>query len=222
MKGLTIVVEGDSEKAFVDTVLAPYLYSNGLKRELNCFKIKHTKGGVVKYQYLKNDLINCVFEPNTILTTFIDYYALPEDFPKFKDAQRIVNKANRLSFLENAIIEDLEQDKKREFPNLMPYIQLHEFEALVFSSLTAFQNLYEPEEIDFEGLESVMRIHSNPEDINEGSETAPSMRLKSLIPGYNKIIEGNMIIDENGIEVILKTCPRFRSWIESILQRLAS
>lgn len=220
MKGLIIIVEGDSEKAFVDNVLAPYLYNKGLTRRLNCFKIKHTKGGVVKYQYLKTDLINCVFEPNTILTTFIDYYALPDDFPKFEEAQRIVNKADRLSFLEKAIIEDLQNEKEREFPNLMPYIQLHEFEALVFSSLSAFQELYEPNEIDFNGLKYILQNYSNPEDINEGVDTAPSKRLINIIPGYSKVVEGNMIIEEIGIDLILQTCPRFRSWVENILERI--
>ena len=52
MKRLIIVVEGDTEKEFVDKVLSPYLYAKGLL-SVNCFKIKHTKGGLTKYQHLK-------------------------------------------------------------------------------------------------------------------------------------------------------------------------
>lgn len=109
---------------------------------VDCFKIKHSKGGLSKYQHLKIDLINCVYENNALVSTLIDYYALPKDFPKYEEAKTIVNKADRLAFLEKAIIEDIEIDKNKKFPNLLPYIQLHEFEALVFSSIDAIRSLY--------------------------------------------------------------------------------
>lgn len=116
MKRLIIVVEGDTEKEFVDKVLSPYLYAKGLL-SVDCFKIKHTKGGLTKYQHLKTDLINCVYESNVLVSTLIDFYALPEDFPKNEVAKTIVNKADRLTFLEKAIVEDLETEKGQAFPN---------------------------------------------------------------------------------------------------------
>jgi hypothetical protein len=91
MKRLIIVVEGDTEKEFIDKVLSPYLFTKGLV-SVNCFKIKHTKGGLTKYQHLKTDLINCVYESNVLVTTLVDFYALPKDFPKYDDAKKIVNK----------------------------------------------------------------------------------------------------------------------------------
>lgn len=148
MKRLIIVVEGDTEKEFVDKVLSPYLYTKGLL-SVNCFKIKHTKGGLTKYQHLKTDLINCVYESNVLVSTLIDFYALPKDFPKYTEAQSIVNRANRLTYLEQAIVEDLEAEKQNSFSNLLPYIQLHEFEALVFSSLDAIKSLYSNEDAKF-------------------------------------------------------------------------
>ena len=53
MKRLIIIVEGDTELAFVNTILAPYLYSKGIL-SVSCFKIKHSKGGLSKYEHLKN------------------------------------------------------------------------------------------------------------------------------------------------------------------------
>src|SRR5690606_8606067 len=158
MKRLIIVVEGDTEKEFIDKVLSPYLYSKGLQ-SVNCFKIKHTKGGLTKYQHLKTDLVNCVYESNVLVSTLIDFYALPKDFPKYKEADKIVNKADRLSFLEKAIIEDIEKEKGSHFPNLFPYIQLHEFEALVFSSIDAIKSLYSNEDAKFNELEEIMEAH---------------------------------------------------------------
>lgn len=221
MKRLLIVVEGDTEKEFIDKVLSPYLYAKGLQR-VDCFKIKHTKGGLTKYQHLKTDLINCVYENNVLVSTLIDFYALPKDFPKYEDAKNIVNKSERLSFLEKAIIEDVETEKGTSFPNLLPYIQLHEFEALVFSSLDAIRALYSEYDAKFNEIEQVMTTHPNPEDINDSPQTAPSKRLKNnqLIRGYNKVNDGIMIIEEAGIDVVLTKCPRFCKWVETLIEKV--
>jgi hypothetical protein len=220
MKRLIIVVEGDTEKEFIDKVLGPYLYTRGLQ-SVNCFKIKHTKGGLIKYQHLKTDLINCIYENNVLITTLIDFYALPKDFPKYKNASKIVNRSERLTFLEKAIVEDIQIEKKSYFPNLMPYIQLHEFEALVFSSLDAIKSLYSNEDAKLNELERIIAKYPNPEDINDSPKTAPSKRLKNdqLIRGYNKINDGIMIIEEAGINVILKKCPRFKNWAETLVKK---
>jgi hypothetical protein len=221
MRRLIIVVEGDTEKEFVDKVLSPYLYSKGLL-SVNCFKIKHTKGGLTKYQHIKTDLINCIYESNVLVTTLIDFYALPKDFPKHEDATKIVNRANRLTFLEKAIVEDLESEKDQEFPNLLPYIQLHEFEALVFSSLDAIRGLYSNEDAKFYELEQIITAYPNPENINDSPQTAPSKRLKNdqLIRGYNKINDGIMIIEEAGIETVLRKCLRFKTWVETLIKKV--
>ncbi len=220
MKRLILVVEGDTEKEFVDKVLSPYLYAKGLS-SVSCFKIKHTRGGLNKYNHLKIDLINCVYENNILVSTLIDYYALPKDFPKYEESTSIVNRDDRLTFLENAVVEDLENEKGREFKNLIPYIQLHEFEALVFSSLEAIRNLYSPDEAKFDELEKIIAAYPNPEDINDSPQKAPSKRLlnEQLIKGYNKVNDGIMIIEEAGINTVLQKCPRFNNWVETLIER---
>jgi hypothetical protein len=221
MKRLIIVAEGDTEKEFVDKVLTPYLYSKGLLR-VDCFKIKHTRGGLTKYQHLKTDLINCVYENNVLVSTLIDFYALPKDFPKYEEAKAIVNKSDRLLFLENAIVADIKAEKGEDFPNLLPYIQLHEFEALVFSSIDAIKTLYSNEDAKFKELELIIAAHPNPEDINDRPQTAPSKRLKNnqLIRGYNKVNDGIMIIEETGIDIVLSKCQRFKTWVETLIEKV--
>lgn len=221
MKRLIIVVEGDTEKEFIDKVLSPYLYAKGLQ-SVNCFKIKHTKGGLTKFQHLETDLVNCVYESNVLVTTLIDFYALPKDFPKYDEAKKIVNRADRLSFLEKAIIDKIETEKKKELPNLLPYIQLHEFEALVFSSIDAIKALYSNEDAKFKELEQIIAAYPNPENINDSPQTAPSKRLKNdqLIRGYNKVNDGIMIIEEAGIDTVLQKCPRFKSWVETLIEKV--
>ena len=219
MKRLVIVVEGDTEKAFIDSVLAKYLFTKGIF-DVSCFKIKHTKGGLTKYQHLKTDLINCIFETNVIVSTLIDFYALPKDFPGYQEALSITNKSAKLSFIEKAILADLEKEKNKPLPNLIPYIQLHEFETLVFTSLDSITSLYGIDEMNFEELKKVFQNYPNPEEINESSETAPSKRLKKLIKGYNKINDGIMIIEETTIHTILDKCPRFNNWVNLLIEKL--
>lgn len=219
MKRLIIVVEGDTEKEFIDNVLSPYLYGKGLQ-SVSCFKIKHTKGGLTKYRHLKTDLLNCVYESNVVVSTLIDFFALPNDFPKYNEATEIANKAERLTFLENAIVEDIESEKNEYFPNLMPYIQLHEFEALVFSSIDGISSLFGDDEANFAEIERIIDTYSNPEDINDNSKTAPSKRLLELIKGYHKVVDGVMIIEEIGIETVLKKCTRFNNWVETLIEKV--
>lgn len=219
MKRLIIVVEGDTEKEFIDNVLSPYLYLKGLQ-SVSCFKIKHTKGGLTKYRHLKTDLLNCLYENDVIVSTLIDFYALPKDFPQYEEATMIVNKAERLSYLEKAIIEDIQCDNNAYFPNLIPYIQLHEFEALVFSSFNSIFSLFGDDEANFTEIRKIIDTHSNPEAINDGAKTAPSKRLLQLIKGYNKVVDGIMIIEETGIETVLEKCPRFNNWVEALIEKV--
>jgi hypothetical protein len=218
MKRLIFIVEGDTEKAFVDKVLTPYLHSKEVY-VIECFKIQHTNGGLIKYQHLKKDIINTIFQSNVLVTTLIDFYALPKDFPRYEEAKNILINTERISFLEQAIVEDIEKDKKGHFPNLIPYIQLHEFEALVFASIEGVTKLFDKSEVNFTQLNQIIENHPNPEDINDKPDTAPSKRLKSLIKGYSKVNDGIMIIQEIGIETILKKCPRFRNWVEQLIER---
>ncbi len=218
MKRLLIIVEGDTEKEFVNNILAPYLFSKGIGN-VQCFKIKHSKGGLSKYEHLKKDIINSLYEDNVIVTTLIDFYALPKDFPKYEEAIKFEDKLMCVDFLENAIKEDIENSQQKTFNNLIPYIQLHEFEALVFSSKKGIENLFTPKQANFNEFEKIFNAYTNPEEINNDPNNAPSKRLKLLIKGYNKFVDGIMIIDEIGINTILSKCPRFNNWISLLTKK---
>ena len=218
MRRLIIIVEGDTEKEFVDKILFPFLSQNGI-HVISCYKITKTGGGLTNYEHLRKDLLKAVYEDNVLVTTLVDFYALPSNFPKYEEAKEIIDKNDRLTFLENAIIEDIQG--KHYLPHFLPYIQLHEFEALTFTSINGFQNYFSEEEADFDGLKKVINTFENPEDINESKESAPSKRLKNLVPSYNKIVDGNGIISANGIDLVLQKCVRFHSWIERIIEKVA-
>ena len=74
--------------------------------------------------------------------------------------------------------------------------------------------------MDYNGLMNVIQQYPNPEDINNHPDTAPSVRLKKLISGYNKVLHGIDIINTVGMAELLEKCPRFKTWIESMVEAL--
>lgn len=220
MKRLLIIAEGETEEAFVNKVLSPYFRSLGIYNYIQCFKTKHSHGGVSKYSYIKQDIIQTIYEKDVIVTTMIDFYRLPSDFPGYSQVRHDLPHKEQIDAIERALKADIEKEQRRCFDNLIPYIQLHEFEALVFSSIKGFEALFEKDEFDHKGVYDVMVNYPNPEDINNSPNTAPSIRLKNLIPGYDKVVYGVEIIKETGIDVILSKCPRFKDWIDKLKEAL--
>lgn len=216
MKRIVFIVEGETEEAFVNKILRPYFQRCGLYNPLQCFKIKHTHGGMHKYSYVRNDVLNTLYESDVIVTTMFDLYALPSSFPGFDESKTISNHIERVVFLEDKMKEDIEAYQNERFSNYIPYIQLHEYEALVFSSTSGFEALFENGEMDIRGVRSIVNRFPNPEDINDSPETAPSKRMKKLIPGYDKVVYGISLIEYTGIDIIIEKCPHFRCWIEKL------
>ena len=216
MKRLVFIVEGETEEAFVNTILRPYFQKGGFYNPIQCFKIKHTQGGMQKYSHVRNDVLKTIYEHDVVVTTMFDLYGLPSSFPGFAEARAITNHLERVTFLEAKMKEDLESRQGQRFNNFIPYIQLHEFEALAFSSAIGFEALFEDSEMDYKGIREVIDGFSNPEDINDSPETAPSKRMQKLIPGYNKVAYGISLIEYIGVENILQKCPHFKEWIANL------
>ena len=212
MKRVCIVVEGQTEQEFVNSMLAPYL------QRYNIFNVNpvliHTssqgRGGMVHYQHLFNTirmLLSSV-QVDFIVTTFIDFFRIPHTMPKYVECMAKMDDRQRVVSLETALYEDIND---RRF---LPYIQLHEFEALLFSNNTGFE-YYFPKDC-FVKTADIISSYVNPEDINSSPQGAPSKRLLSIKPDYRKVLEGNLIALQIGIDVILEKCPRFAAWVEKM------
>lgn len=211
MKRLIIIVEGQTEEEFVNQVLAPHFRTKDI---LSVASIKiatssTSKGGFVNYQHLKNDVLKRIREKDVIISTFVDYFRIPTSIPDYSACQSKRNVDERITCLERAIATDI------NFPNFIPYIQKHEFEALLFSSSLGFENLYDGDVIS--KTTSVIAEYQNPEDINSRPEFSPSKRLISIMGSYEKVFEGNMIALEVGINTMLEKCPRFKNWVDKLI-----
>jgi len=213
MKRLIFIVEGQTEEEFVNQVLAPYFVRFGI-HSVSAIKIatsSTSKGGFVNYEHLKNDIMKRIRETNVIVTTFIDYFRMPTNMPKYELSQSKEEIDDRIHLLEKAIEEDI---------SFIAYIQKHEFEALLFSSNVGFENLYNTK-IHTQTAQVIVE-YQNPENINTRPDYAPSKRLISIMDGYEKVFEGNMIALEVGIDAIIDRCPRFKNWIENLIERVSA
>lgn len=214
MKRLFIVVEGQTEEAFVKELMTPHFIHNGIYdiRPVLIQTSKGHKGGFVNYEHLKNDLLRLLKSQgqDVVVTTFVDFFRCPE-LPNQNDIDMLPSHIQKVEAMEKCMSDDINDWR------FIPYIQLHEFEALLFSAANGFEMYFE-NQISKE-IQGIIDSHDNPEEINSSPETAPSKRLIRIIPYYDKVIYGNIIALEIGLTTILSKCPRFRGWIDSLIHR---
>lgn len=213
MKRLYIIAEGRTEERFINDLLVPYFTSKEIYdvRPILLNTSKTSKGGDLNYDRFKPNVKNYLYEDNLIITSLIDFFRLQPDFPKYDEALNISDISNRISFLEKAIADDINDER------FIPYIQMHEFEGLLFSDIKGFDSL-DISSKEKEELYNIVNTFTNPELINDGPTTAPSKRLEKLISNYRKSFHGPNIASENTLSAILNKCPRFNNWIEKLTE----
>lgn len=217
-KVLNILVEGPTEKEFVSNLIYPYLLNKGISnvRTITIETSPGFKGGDVRYEArYKRNIQNILRGQEEILaTSLIDFYRLSSDFPNYTRSLQFSNPGERVDSIEKACYEDIGDSR------FIPYIQLHEFEGLLFCAKNGFEQLFpDLSQGSKNELLEIVDQFPNPELINERPEYAPSKRLLRLIPSYQKPLYGSMIALENGFDVIMEKCPRFRNWIETLITR---
>ena len=214
MKRLNIVVEGQTEQSFVNEVLAPYLRNNGVSLIIpRLIRTSKTgRGGLVNYHHLHNTIKGLLSNPhdgNIVVSSFVDFFRIPNNMPGYDEAMRSGDDLQRVENLQQALGDSIAD---RRF---IPYIQLHEFEALLFSNNNGFEYLWE-DELSSQ-TKNIVDAFENPEDINSAPETAPSKRLLAINQKYDKVLEGNVIALEVGINEMLAKCPRFADWVSRLI-----
>lgn len=213
MKRLVFLVEGDTEVILVNNHIIPYLYNQGVRNPMNVQTILsnrklHQKGGNISFEYLSNDVQRIFAQGNVIVTTLLDFFRLPNNFPEY------TNDASKINQIEQAINEELSR-----YGPIHAYIQKHELEALMFSSMDGFELVVEDRAAKKE-LQQLVDQNA-PEEINGGRDTAPSKRLEALFP-YEKTVDGEMILELVGLENMMEKCPRFNRWIENLVEVLST
>lgn len=220
---LFIYVEGQEEELFVNRVLRGHLHHFGIvvKKPLlaaTSFRIGDdetadvTVGGVTNYAAIRNDILDQYatgeIQAGDVLTTLIDLYALPKDFPGHAEAiAQGLAAGGKAAHIEQAWKAGIGHT------NFFPYMQVHEFEALVLTRPTVLADLYEEHAASIEQLRAECAPFHTPEDINERKETSPSHRIKTRVPNYVKE-DGFRFLQSIGVPELKAHCPRFKAWLE--------
>lgn len=209
MKTIIIICEGPTEVEFCSLLNNFLGYTN--------YRIQpQGLGGNCHWGRIKNLVEKSLkSQKSAIITTMIDYYGRKANtFPKQTEANRIKDIRQKVDFLEQAMKENIDPSLRDRF---IPYLQLHEFEAMLFNNLRVFEQNFKDREYDKQEIQQILEdFHDDPEMINEAKETSPSHRLKKIIPGYDKIVYGNLLVESIGLGNICAKNRHFREWIDKI------
>ncbi len=210
MKKVLVLVEGQTEETIVRDLLGPYLEGLGIvliHRILETSRVKsgqRFKGGVTTFAKVKRDLLSLLGDTSAAaVTTLIDYYGLPKDFPGLHDRPPGGARV-RVEHVEDAFKSALNH------PRFIPHLTLHETEAWVFVSPGAYES------VSGTAAQKLQRIRSmcgGAENIDDGPETAPSKRILEVIPRYAKPIDTPQALQAIGVEAIRLACPHMDAWL---------
>lgn len=201
---LAIAVEGETEEAFVKKVLADYL------RPLDIEATPILLGGNINVERLAGIMANLYWNFDRV-TSLVDFYGF-----RGKESDAVDQLEQRVFDRINTRIRR-SWDQSRVFP----YVQMHEFEGLLFTDVESFAIVPNATPEIIETLGSIRSGFATPEDINDSSETAPSKRIESVLRRYDKVLHGPGVIAAIGLDAIREQCPRFNEWL-SRLESLAS
>jgi hypothetical protein len=193
MTRLLISVEGKSEKMFVEEVLLPYFSNLEIYIE-----IQDMKGNISLDRVAVK--INSLINNHNYVTTLYDFYG-------FKKRGLFDNETKQS--LEVKIKDKIKLDQQHKF---IPYIQMYEFEALLFSDSQKMANGLNT---DKNWIDEILSKFNNIEKINNSKETAPSKRIQKNCQ-YLKTTHAPLILKEIGLTKIREKCSGFDDWIKQL------
>ena len=218
MKFVHILVEGQTEYEFVNELLKDYFHSIGIYLNAIIIKTKNSiggkpayRGGIVSYYKVQSAIVDILRDSGvSLVTTMIDYYHLPTDFPNFNDKKAKTGALyDRVDYLETKFSDAINHHK------FYPYFSIHEFEALLFAKPEIIaQEIPNLNPNILKTLQDIKARYTNPEHIN--LDIPPAKHISNLIPEYQKAQDGLLIAIEIGIDTMRKECPHFDSWLTKI------
>jgi hypothetical protein len=226
-------VEGQTELSALNAVLGEHLAVSEIYIYPKIVGKPGHKGGVWRsFESISKEIVTLFKqEPAAAFTTFFDFYAMPENWPGVRDAKaakssglqtqqvaQIVERAWDAAIREAAAALD-------HVPTFIPYVQMHELEALLFSNPQSMADAFLRADL----AASFSRIVSESggcEEINDRPQFAPSKRIEQIFPDYRKGRDKNKpedlrphapaILKRAGLSQIREACPHFGAWVTSL------
>lgn len=223
MARLLVLVEGETEETFVNEVLAPHLYQQGLTgvsaKLMGNARQRNRRGGIRGWPSIGEEIVRHLTTDRSLyVALMVDYYALPSEgdraWPgRFQASyQPLPDKATHIVAALQQTIRDAVAAEAERF---LPYIMMHEFEGLLFSDCRKFAESIGRVDV-LDELQKIRDRFPSPEAINDSPETHPSQRIKDLIPEYQKPLYGNIAAIEIGLDTLARECFGFRDWLQKL------
>lgn len=217
-----VICEGQTEEMFIKEILSGFFSSQGISLVPTLIGKPGHKGGNIKFDRLFIDVRERLLNDKTsYCTTFFDFYGLPESFPGKREAlgcPTFQDKAERVSHI---MLEKL-REKLGDVPlrRFIPYIQMYEFEGLLFSAPDRLAQAIDKPNLKLK-FQEIRNEFTTPEEINNNPQKAPSKRIEALFPEYDKPIHGSLAAIEIGLKTIRSECLIFDNWLKR-LEKLAN
>ncbi len=225
MARLLIHVEGQTAESFVSAVLRPHLHDHGYHsvsaRLLGNARQRGRRGGIRAWAVAKKEIVNHLRQdPECIASTMVDYYGLPQLGPAAwpgRGAAGTLPFPQKATTVHDALHADICKEMGVGFDasRFAPYVMMHEFEALLFSDCARFSQAIGRADLA-QQFQAIRDAFPTPEEIDDSPTTAPSKRVETLVPGYQKPLLGTLAALEIGLTAIRADCPHFRSWLERL------
>lgn len=217
-----VICEGQTEELFVNEILQPYFSARRIFLQPALVGKPGHKGGYFKFDRLYSDVRNRLLgDTSAYCTTFFDFYGLPEDFPGKHEALRLGNITQKAAsiqqFMTAALEAKLGQDVMQRF---IPYVQMYEFEALLFSEPALFAQGIDKADLA-DSFQQIVNAFDSPEHINNSKDTAPSKRVQELVYSYQKPLMGALAALEVGLPNMRERCVLFNDWLNRLEQLAA-
>lgn len=212
-----VICEGQTEEMFVNELLVPTFLAKDLLLVPALIGRPGHKGGNFKFERLQTDVKNRLLgERTAYCTTFFDYYGLPQSFPGKDIHDSQVDIVTKATSVQEAMTTELTRligdDAMRRF---IPFVQMYEFESLLFSDPIAFARGISKEHLS-QNLTDIAEQFDSPEHINNSPQTAPSKRIEGLIRGYEKPLMGTLAALEVGLDSMRQNCELFDNWLRQL------
>jgi hypothetical protein len=214
---VVVVVEGETEESFVKGPLAEALCPRQVYLTAIILGIPGQKGGRTNYARVQKDLLRQLKQdPNAYCSTMIDFYGLGQGFPGTPLSPCLTN-IQKVEHIERAVKDDIcgRIPAFRPDIRLIPYLSLHEYEALLFSDPDSLAQALKRPNLAYR-FHRIRNEFATPEDIDDSPETAPSKRVIGIYSAYRKVLEGTLAARAVGIDRMRQECEHFRNWLERL------
>lgn len=221
MRDVIVICEGQTEREFCRSVVAPGLHGANVSLAGTLVgKPQRKRGGIREWNVYKQEILSLAKQrSDRHIGVLVDYYAMPDSWPGRTTAPSKPH-ANRGLHVEDALRNDLESDIGDRF---VPCVQLHEFESLLFvkpeataTSLASQASSSSAEWIAGKLSDVLQDCDGKVEQIDDSPATAPSKRLISILPRYDKVAWGVLATNEAGLDDLRQGCPWLERWLSHL------